>query len=530
MFKGHKKSGKKFIPIISDKIQRIDFVEYILPEIIWIGFVLEFHGEQVGIELASSLIEISNREASADPKPDFSLISAHRFLTVEEKGRIRDRLNQDGKLLNLTTGLGSFIRCYPEANPLAYLYVEEAIEAAFTDQDILFARNVVSPRLNRWSKKGNEMQAVVLYGEAITGRLHYPSDMPAPCLDAIFDDFDSPEGQRAASHSRTMTTMLYSFHRDRLGTTWAEYFWNQGVKIDPIKSHIEIEKWATEGNPLQRFYQDFSTMASMLVKEISEKLILHPLSEEEHTVINGLLARQATLAIGVAENIDVWNWHIGPLYLRAMTDCYITLAWILGDTLERSRLYILYGLGREKLWMEHYKEILSEIEDPVEKETYKQMLAASKAWVDSQSFLFFVTVDYGNWSGKTIRQMAEEAGCLDLYNFAYQPYSFSAHSTWNHIGKFNAIPSISPLHKNMRLPNIPAYGGEPSIVSNAAKYLEKSARAVMDSYSLALETPPPHAWTNDRLSEILQWFEEKSAAENMSSASDATMNDSDTDA
>jgi hypothetical protein len=529
VFEDHKKSGKKFIPTISEKFQRIDFVECILPEIIWIGFVLEFHGEQIGIELASSLIEIANHEASADPKPDFSLISAHRFLSIEEKDRIRDRLHQDGKLLNLKAGLGSFIRCYPAANPLAYLWGKEPIES-FSDQDIAFARAVVSPRLNRWSQKGTEMQAVVLYGEAITGRLHYPSDMPPPNLDAIFDDFDSPDGQRASSHARTTTTMLFSFHRERMGTTWSEYFWKHGLKIDPIKSHIEIEKWATEGNPLQRFYQDFSTMASMLVKEISEKLILQPLSEEEHTVINGLLARQATLAIGVAQNIDVWNWDIGPLYLRAMTDCHITLAWILGDSRERSRLYILYGLGREKLWMEHYKEILSEIEDPEEKESYHQMLAASKAWVDSQSFLFFVTVDYGNWSGKTTRQMAEEAGCLDLYNFAYQPYSFSAHSTWNHIGKFNAIPCFNPLHKNMRLPKIPAYGGEPSIVSNAAKYLEKSARSVRDRYSLELEAPPPHSWTSERLSEIFQWFEKKSSAENMTPATGAPIIESDMDA
>ena len=497
---------------MSDKFQRIDFVEFILPEIIWIGFLLEFHGNQSGIRIATKLIEVTDQHASSTPKPDFSLISAHRLLSSEDKERICIQLNRDEVLSEVKAGLDAFLRCYPDENPLAYLWDGEVLDRQ-SETDVAFARTTIAPRLNRWSKKGTIMQAVVLYGEAVTGRLHYPSDLPLPNLESIFDEFDSPEGQRASSHARTMTTMLYSFHRERLGTTWAEYFWRRGLEIDSIKSHIEVKDWSDDEDPILKFHEDFSAMASILVKEISEKLIHLPVTEEEHTVVNGLIARQATLAIGVAQNASVWNWDIGPLYLRAMTDCYITLAWILKDAKERSRLYILHGLGQEKLWMAHYERILEKIDDPEEKQSYEAMLAASKTWVESQSFLFFVTVNLGSWSGKSTRQMAEEAGCLDLYNFAYQPYSFSAHSTWNHVGKFNAVPSSSPLHKNMRLPNIPAYGGEPSIVINAAKYLEKAARAVMETFSLELESLPPHSWTCEQLHKISQHLRENHHSE-----------------
>lgn len=492
---------------MSDKFQRIDFVEFILPEIVWIGFLLEFHGDQDGIRLATRLIEITDQEVFARPKPVFSLISAHRLLSSEDKERICKQLHQDDVLSKLRAGLGAFIRCYSDENPLAYLWCDEPIEAP-SSNDLELARATLSPRLNRWSQKGTVMQAVVLYGEAVTGRLHYPSDLPPPNLESIFDEFASPEGQRASGHVRTMTTMLYSSNRERLGTTWAEYFWKRGFQIDPPQLHIEIENWSDKEDPLQRFRHDFSTMASMLVKELSKKLLAIPLFEEEHTVINGLIARQATVAIAVAENINVWNWDIGPLYLRAMTDCYITLAWILRSVRERSQLYILHGLSQEKLWMAHYEKIIEKIEDPEEKQSCQQMLEASKAWVESQSFLFFVTVNLGSWSGKPTRQMAEEADCLDLYNFAYQPYSFCAHNTWNHVGKFNAIASKRPLNKNMRLPRISSYGGEPSIVTNAAKYLEKAARVVMEAFSLQLNSPPPHSWTCERLEEISRWAEQ----------------------
>ena len=38
-----------------------------------------------------------------------------------------------------------------------------------------------------------------------------------------------------------------------------------------------------------------------------------------------------------------------------MVDAYITLAWIFDDPLERSRKFLLYGLGQAKLSNEHRK-------------------------------------------------------------------------------------------------------------------------------------------------------------------------------
>jgi hypothetical protein len=40
---------------------------------------------------------------------------------------------------------------------------------------------------------------------------------------------------------------------------------------------------------------------------------------------------------------------MAPIILRAMVDLYITLSWIFKDPLERSKKYIAYGLGQEKL-------------------------------------------------------------------------------------------------------------------------------------------------------------------------------------
>ena len=64
-----------------------------------------------------------------------------------------------------------------------------------------------------------------------------------------------------------------------------------------------------------------------------------------HECIGGLLSRQATLTIELAQAPSIWNGHVAPLFLRCMVEAYITLAWILDDPMDRSEMYVKYGLG-----------------------------------------------------------------------------------------------------------------------------------------------------------------------------------------
>ena len=74
-----------------------------------------------------------------------------------------------------------------------------------------------------------------------------------------------------------------------------------------------------------------------------------PDQTEVHEVVGALLARQVTLATQLAGSPAIWNGHVAPVLLRTMVDAYITLAWILKKPLDRSRKFILHGLGQEKL-------------------------------------------------------------------------------------------------------------------------------------------------------------------------------------
>jgi hypothetical protein len=114
---------------------------------------------------------------------------------------------------------------------------------------------------------------------------------------------------------------------------------------------------------------------------------------EMHEVVGALLARQVTLARQIAECPSIWNGHIAPIILRAMADVYISLAWVLNEPLERSQKFIFYGLGQDKLQLEHRKaEIGERLPTPQE----KMLIEASEAWINSQRFTFLTEVNIGS--------------------------------------------------------------------------------------------------------------------------------------
>jgi len=114
-----------------------------------------------------------------------------------------------------------------------------------------------------------------------------------------------------------------------------------------------------------------------------------------------------------------------------MADVYITLAWILKAPDERARKFILYGLGQEKLQLEHRKTQIADRKPTPEEQL---MIDASKAWINSQRFTFLTEVNLGSWSGLPTREMADQAGCLDFYNYVYMPFSARAHSSNSNFG------------------------------------------------------------------------------------------------
>lgn len=194
---------------------------------------------------------------------------------------------------------------------------------------------------------------------------------------------------------------------------------------------------------------------------------------EKFEVIGGLMSRQVSIALNFMSCSSIWNGHIAPIIMRSLVDNYINFAWIMEEPVERARKFIYFGLGQEKLQLEHRKNDMKNRE-PNEQE--KLMIEATESWINQQRFTFLTEVSLKNWSELSVRQMAEQADCIDLYNYVYQPFSCAAHNMWNHIAKYNLVESDNPLHKFFRKPAIYKFPPDIYYLELTAKYVDKMFR------------------------------------------------------
>jgi len=233
--------------------------------------------------------------------------------------------------------------------------------------------------------------------------------------------------------------------------------------------------------------ETYTRMVRAELSERWEKWSLDLSNREMYEVIGALLARQVTLATQLASVPSMWNPHIAPMILRTMTEGYITLAWIFIDPEDRSKKFILYGLGQTKLQIEHRKvDLQSQRMDPND----DPIIEAMERWVNSQRYTFLTEVNVGSWSGIDIRTMSQEAGCKNLYDFAYVPFSAATHSMWQHISKYNLITCTNPLHGYHRVPiDSPDMLIEPDFLYRAAKYVQESFTLFDANTSITVSTP-----------------------------------------
>jgi len=194
---------------------------------------------------------------------------------------------------------------------------------------------------------------------------------------------------------------------------------------------------------------------------------------EMFEVVNSLVARQTTLTIYLAQDPLLWNVHFVPIIQRCIFEIHINLAWIFKKPVERSKQFVEYGLGLQKLYIEHLKANRDSYG-----EHFEEMLGAEINWLHSQRNPDLLLVDVGvSWSGLSLRDMAQEVALIDYYNLYYSLLNAAVHSNWHFIGKHNVERCENVLHRRHFLPSV---GGVESDMS----LLVSTVGMLNDSYEL----------------------------------------------
>jgi hypothetical protein len=153
-----------------------------------------------------------------------------------------------------------------------------------------------------------------------------------------------------------------------------------------------------------------------------------------------------------------------------MVETEIRLQWLIKCGKEEDfKEYVDFGLGQEKLLVEHYKRISQS--DRPDKQMILDDIEQRESWINSQLYSFLLSVDIGGGAqGKDLRTLADEAGLLDLHRLVYSPLSSYVHGHWNSVARLSLSRCLNPLHGGHYLPIMPHRPASMSCPIDAVNY------------------------------------------------------------
>lgn len=474
----HKRVKKKLIPPLIDAMGRkhrpYSWVKELIPELVWLCLLHENLGLRRGVECASQIAELTKDIASSENIPFLCKISSFLKLSDEEKEHLVLALDKSGHLSDIRTSLKPLFEIFP-SSPLAF-FDPECTET----ENIPNIFSHILPKLyDRYSKEATFVNATAVSMGVVQGKLIMAMEEASPLseIDEVEHYPDTEKSKMVASSLRAMVgTFLMIPSEDEVPyLEWTEKFWRKLSNSGACFLNNSTAFYDEENYPdddLGRMVFKFCDAAKKELHERIDKWGFDLNEIETYEVIGGLLARQTTLAVDLAIAPMVWNPSSSPLFHRAMADIYITLCWIFEDPKTRAMSFIENGIGDIKLEVEHRKKHIKETgeKDPQE----LKLIEIYEDWISSQRHKDMVEVNLANWSGITTRKMAEESGCLDFYNYVYQPFSAAVHPSWSHIHMQNLQHCSHPAHRNHNVPVVRDFGMEPHFLYLGAKYLQKA--------------------------------------------------------
>ena len=497
----HQRVRRKLVPpllaAMGEHYSPYSWAQELAPEMLWIALLIDCHGPHEGVELARILGQAAADVSKHDPKPMFSKISSFGLLQDAEKVELVKNIGEqnNAKIVAALRPMHDLL----DHHALQFLFASATSEHGGEVEEL---GKLLQELYDRYSKTTTLVMATAFYLGVSQGKIMLPAEL-AKKLEHDFEHIvnypDTDESKMAASMFRASAPVFNMQDKSENGDSsddsdeWLDHFWQKiGRHGECIQSvGIDVDEEIPE-DPFWSIVVTFQKSAKLELKDRVAKWGFDLNNVEPYEVLNALLARQTALGIEFASAPQIWTYNSAPLFLRSMADVYIATAWILGDREARAKKFIDDGLGAIKLEIAHREKELELTTDKREKFIQEKTIKQLEGWLSAQRFDAFVEVNLGSWSGMSTRAMAEEADCLDFYNYVYQPFSAAVHSSWAHIGRLNAIPCENPSHRFHKLPVIGEIEGDPYWLYLAAKYLEKTF-ATFDA-EVKIKTTAPSAF------------------------------------
>lgn len=230
----HKRHGNTFIPPFQHMLgplSEIAWAKTMLPELLWIALIQDYHGLREGVALITTLTRIARKCSSTEKNKIFATVSALGELTKGEKSCLQSELATFGDLFKIQKALLPLITVYPEC-PLGFLYPVKPSSPEVEDQSLERLKNLVGGMYNKASRDTMMVQATATWLAFDSGVLKVFEGLALANFPEIEKYPHTELSEKVAASIRSSIYMFFIEPHYPETSSWPKHFWKRGLEVD----------------------------------------------------------------------------------------------------------------------------------------------------------------------------------------------------------------------------------------------------------------------------------------------------------
>lgn len=235
---------------------------------------------------------------------------------------------------------------------------------------------------------------------------------------------------------------------------WPKYFWRHNYDITPCMPRLTGFKGADaiKEEGAKQLYEFLTENASIAIEYLNDISIKHKYDfykPERDEILLGLFSRVTRLYVLFCTTPYLWARDIAGIILRCLAETAIIfgyLAKVGGE--EEFEAFKSYGEGKEKLLMLHLQDTYTgkkSLEGKGPEEIGEDLGGGFMPEL--------INIELSDWTKKSGRELAIEAGLEEIYRLVFDPTSQDIHGTWISLRNSNLGRCVQPLHRFHRMPH-----------------------------------------------------------------------------
>jgi hypothetical protein len=229
----HKKIGKRFIPPMLQlgKWYEVSWVNFIIPELLWLGLLNEYLGLSKGAALGLSLAKIAISEINQSTLKWFAPISAYIELNDKQQEEVINKIKTSNDIELIKMPLTPLVYFYPKC-PLNFLF--EGKTPIIDDNETILRKykTFISDFYDRTSIISTFAQANAMYIAFITGLIKASKGTSLANFPEIEKYPNTDESKIVASAIRAAINGQFGMEHFYKKSFWPDYFWNRGLELE----------------------------------------------------------------------------------------------------------------------------------------------------------------------------------------------------------------------------------------------------------------------------------------------------------